>query len=928
MGLLQMSLHGAVMISVVALIRTVAVNRLPKRTFIMLWSVVLIRLLIPFEVPSDFSVYSLVGRDVTDFMESARQSEETVTDSNVILGENFGEKNAASEVESLGSPLYEEEEALLTDMSVEMSAGEVWLIIYVAGVIVCAVYFIASYVRCSVEFSMSLPVSNDYVEQWLKERRISGGGNRILSRIGRLRHRSLMTVSIRVSDRIDTPLTYRVIHPVILLPKKTAWEDTEQLRYVLWHEYTHICYGDSILKLFAAAALCVHWFNPCVWAMYFMMNRDIELACDESVVHRCGMDDKTAYANMLIAMEAKRSGLVPFGNHFSRNAIEGRVRAIMKIKKISFGAVIFAVGMVAGVTMVFATSAVKKKEYVQTEREANEQTQVEWEINELTQEERDLLEDLQFDGYEGMTVSEFQDKANTLIDASWTNREMFERLVQDEALYRVRDLDDTSFFLFYVLSPLVSERWQEREFDGYVSVGQPNLPENVTADMATLEYGIRVKILDADILTVGEYEDVRIAAADMISNMLLDYSAEALADQERMQREIEEYMRVLEEKLSTEAVRVDIDWYYQPLDSLHTDVDPANTEGTSAGAGYHQSPEEWERSLQAEEQALYAEIQEEIQTEWESVLKPYLAFGLTYEYDLEAEDIKMYFAGKEVRGIIDEYRGTFISAHTGISTYAQDAIEVYAVYDGQGKLTELRAATKEEQEEWNLRRRQSTEQLQDISEEVREYLPGTNEDYDMLLSLKTTKYDKMSLADFDSMLLDWANEHFDSYSRIECDGIWNDFRVDLSQEDKEFVKCTIRLSGLENAMLVRSLHQGKTEAEADDVSIEGTLTKNPGEGAPQYTWCQMVYSFSYHVNDKEKVTVGERDRAVGGMSDGIENFWEQTDIDELLKMNKSDIIKKLNELAAKYSTRNITITVAEDRIGFECMDERSLMQEE
>ncbi|MBD5505493.1 MAG: hypothetical protein HDR09_17595, partial [Lachnospiraceae bacterium] len=72
-----------------------------------------------------------------------------------------------------------------------------------------------------------------------------------------------------------------------------------------------------------------------------------------------------------------------------------------------------------------------------------------------------------------------------------------------------------------------------------------------------------------------------------------------------------------------------------------------------------------------------------------------------------------------------------------------------------------------------------------------------------------------------------------------------------------------------------------------------------------------------------KVTVGERDRAVGGMLDGIEAFWEQTDIEELLKMDKSDIIEKLNELAKKYSTRNITITVArDDQIGFECMDER------
>ena len=45
-------------------------------------------------------------------------------------------------------------------------------------------------------------------------------------------------------------------------------------------------------------------------------------------------------------------------------------------------------------------------------------------------------------------------------------------------------------------------------------------------------------------------------------------------------------------------------------------------------------------------------------------------------------------------------------------------------------------------------------------------------------------------------------------------------------------------------------------------------------------------------------------------------------------MDKADIIKKLDELARKYSTKNVTITVrAENQIGFECMDERELQNE-
>ena len=64
MSLLQMSLSGAAMILAILLVRTLTLQRLPKRLFPALWWLVLIRLLVPFSLPAPCSVYSLLSRPV------------------------------------------------------------------------------------------------------------------------------------------------------------------------------------------------------------------------------------------------------------------------------------------------------------------------------------------------------------------------------------------------------------------------------------------------------------------------------------------------------------------------------------------------------------------------------------------------------------------------------------------------------------------------------------------------------------------------------------------------------------------------------------------------------------------------------------------------------------------------------------------------
>ena len=101
------------------------------------------------------------------------------------------------------------------------------------------------------------------------------------------------------------------------------------------------------------------------------------------------------------------------------------------------------------------------------------------------------------------------------------------------------------------------------------------------------------------------------------------------------------------------------------------------------------------------------------------------------------------------------------------------------------------------------------------------------------------------------------------------------------------------------------------------------LWKETGEGGNS-AWCSLYYQLPYQIIDKEKLTVGERDRAVGGMISAIQAFWEDTPLDDMLKLTQNDIVEKMRSLADEYSRNLITIKIDEAQVQFECMDERGI----
>jgi YD repeat-containing protein len=303
------------MILVITVIRALTIHRLPKKTFLALWGITFVRLLIPFSLPSTFSVYSLFG--------TGTQQTTVANNTAAVLIPSVPSKQVAAAAEAV------------TETAAGISA---WVVIWAVGALVCALFFGFTYWKCLREFRATLPVENDFTKGWLAE------------------HPLKRPIAIRRSDRISAPLTFGIVHPVILMPKTTDWNNEKALQYILAHEYVHIRRFDTVSKLALTAAVCIHWFNPLVWVMYVLANRDLELSCDESVIRLFGENTKSVYARTLISMEETRSGLTPLCNNFSKNAIEERIVAIMKTKKTSLAAMLAAIALVVGVATAFATT--------------------------------------------------------------------------------------------------------------------------------------------------------------------------------------------------------------------------------------------------------------------------------------------------------------------------------------------------------------------------------------------------------------------------------------------------------------------------------------------------------------------------------------------------------------------------------------------
>lgn len=366
-----MGFYGSIMIATVLVLRGLLKNRLPKFVFPLFWSVILLRLLIPFSLSSPLSMkvpdffrnpsYETastinISEDlpiITEAQVAAAPGTDKTTVSEKIVSETTALETTASEVIKSEAPISEiplEAEAITTiteDAALNISYIGLDQTLFYRFLIF--VYFSGLFVTISVLLIQKYQYTKRLKNALLIEH------NETINTL--LREINMGQILVFTNDEIASPLVCGLFAPKIYLPTRIDFSNTDLLRHILCHETMHIRRKDNWIKAVMLVALCLHWFNPLVWIMSKYLASDLELACDEAVLRHYDKEEEIRknYAFSLLTMAITGNRPTLLYSAFSKTEVERRIQSVLQYRKASSLLLLISICFVLSGSVVFAT---------------------------------------------------------------------------------------------------------------------------------------------------------------------------------------------------------------------------------------------------------------------------------------------------------------------------------------------------------------------------------------------------------------------------------------------------------------------------------------------------------------------------------------------------------------------------------------------
>ncbi len=148
-----------------------------------------------------------------------------------------------------------------------------------------------------------------------------------------------------------------IFSPKIYLPEGICGNE---LSYILAHEKTHLLRKDYLIKPLCLFLTCLYWFNPFVWAAFFLMGKDMEMSCDEAVIRKMGSGVKKEYSASLLNLATGRQivGGVPLA--FGEGDTGSRIQNVLRYKKPAIAILCIAALATAAVGVVLIANPSKR----------------------------------------------------------------------------------------------------------------------------------------------------------------------------------------------------------------------------------------------------------------------------------------------------------------------------------------------------------------------------------------------------------------------------------------------------------------------------------------------------------------------------------------------------------------------------------------
>lgn len=282
--LLQWFVTSSVLIVAVLILRRLLGRRISPRVRYALWGVVLVRLLLPVQIPvSAFpSAAELVSQPAALTQTSVPLLPTTYSMEEVEAGqvpELF--RNSEGQLHTTGSagtvkPSADGTQAVVTP--VWLSPAQLLLGIWGTGAVALGLVLLGSNLRFFAK----------------------------IRRIRRPVSLPQCPLPVYLADGLPSPCLFGLFRPAIYLTPEVPDLPEEQQRHILTHELTHFRQKDHIWSALRCLALTLHWYNPLVWVAVVLSKQDGELSCDAGAIKLLGETQRIPYGRTLVALVARR----------------------------------------------------------------------------------------------------------------------------------------------------------------------------------------------------------------------------------------------------------------------------------------------------------------------------------------------------------------------------------------------------------------------------------------------------------------------------------------------------------------------------------------------------------------------------------------------------------------------------------------------
>lgn len=297
--LISTTLFGSIIGLLILVIKKIFNDKLSAHWHLAIWLILIIKIFLPNLPSSDLSFFNLMP-DITRTYDSNESQ---------ILDEK---NNSPSTIENTDATTYELAEVIeLIVVENNFNKYKSSLIyIWIVGMVCFFTIHLFGYLRFLNAICKLEEESNKVVLKLV---------NSVSEKIG-------LKSQVRVIKGGTSPGVFGFIRTTVQLPEVYTIDEKEQ---ILFHEFTHIKYGDLWLNLFITALNCLFWFNPIIWLCCKEAKKDIEVLCDDRVIRING--DRKKYAETLLKVAIYRPKPIPL----TSSMYNGEKEIVRRIKRVS-----------------------------------------------------------------------------------------------------------------------------------------------------------------------------------------------------------------------------------------------------------------------------------------------------------------------------------------------------------------------------------------------------------------------------------------------------------------------------------------------------------------------------------------------------------------------------------------------------------------